>query len=873
MRKLAIVLLGSLLLLFAASTSALPPNNDTSVAPAGTAIAHDTAYIESGELLMFVNNTGSFGYDRTAYLGVYDGLHYPGECPSTVLYAGGLWIGATVNGQVRVAAAEYAVDYGPGTISGGEPSPDNQTFHVYRIRSGDSKLSNPDYADWPFDQGAPALKNSLGADSIDEFGDRIPLLLADNAAWCVFNDGDMTLHETDPGSGSNAPLNVEVQLYAYAFDSAGPAGRIIFLEYTIVHEGSEFADSMFVSLWADPDVGNPGDDLVGCDTTVDLGYCYNAFGRDAEYGEFPPSVGIMLLSGPTVPSTGDRAWVPGRQAPITGYRNLPMTAFSRYVNGTDPGNCIESWNYMRGRRRDGTEHVDQYTGLATPFVLSGNPLTGSGWIDNSASDKRFMVSAGPFAMNPGDTQFVSVAVLVGSTHSQDCFLDIFADTVYADHVEGISAGRAFALVAEPEHTTGHDYSITFAGPQDRIRWSVHDLTLGSTLLTDQANTRGIADSFEVVDGLVFKPIGPSPGIGSWSVPHGERHFTWVEGEAFELEGFNGAMGWDSPCHMLGVCENRPVPLNRLRRVLIKHAYRGQGMCAFDPTEPNVSYAYRYVQNSNLPPSYDLFERYIPNRQEDFAYQGFIRSVPLSAWDIDSNPPRRLAVGHLENNHENGAVDAKYCPPDYRSHENTSESSQREWLFIFDAEYSESPDSDLAVGLLTEDLPIMYTITATSRSAATWEVGDEFLIEPTGLDSVFSELDVFTLTSPDPRPAGVLASVESIKGQLASLAELRTLAAVAQEKYEEINWTCACPCLADPACAGGGESVVNVLDIVGFIDVAFRGMPLVNDRPCPTERTDVNCDHVTDVRDVVTAIDVAFRDADPAFRFCNPCNQS
>jgi hypothetical protein len=58
--------------------------------------------------------------------------------------------------------------------------------------------------------------------------------------------------------------------------------------------------------------------------------------------------------------------------------------------------------------------------------------------------------------------------------------------------------------------------------------------------------------------------------------------------------------------------------------------------------------------------------------------------------------------------------------------------------------------------------------------------------------------------------------------------------------------------------------------VKTVDVAFRGVDPVIDPGCPRERTDVNCDDYTTVQDVVKVVNVAFRSADPATEFCDPC---
>ena len=78
--------------------------------------------------------------------------------------------------------------------------------------------------------------------------------------------------------------------------------------------------------------------------------------------------------------------------------------------------------------------------------------------------------------------------------------------------------------------------------------------------------------------------------------------------------------------------------------------------------------------------------------------------------------------------------------------------------------------------------------------------------------------------------------------------------------------CAHNCHGDPICDG----VVNVLDVVGVVNVAFRGTLAVTDPGCPYELTDAECDGVTNVIDVVRFVNVAFRGSDPAVEFCDEC---
>ena len=354
-----------------------------------------TTYSDVNSLLMFVTNLGSFAYDASGLLGYSGGLYYPRGSNKTAIYAGGLWIGARMGKGVRASTAEYGFDYVPGPMLGGTFQPDRGSFHIYKINRGDTYESSPDYRDWPFADGAPGGQDFWGNDSLDAQGRRVPLLLGDQTLWAVFNDANASERGSDPGS--HLPLGIEVQALAWGYDTTGPLGRTVFLRYKIIDKGDSTLRDAHVSLWADPDLGDPADDLVGCDTSLSLGFCYNA-GPDAVYGSAPPAVGYMLLQGPRVGSPS---------------RFLPMTAFSRYVSGSDPGFALATYYYMQGLSLDGDTVISPVTGHPTTFMVSGDPVAGTGWVDSVPADRRFMVSAGPFTMLPGDTQEVVAAVLVG----------------------------------------------------------------------------------------------------------------------------------------------------------------------------------------------------------------------------------------------------------------------------------------------------------------------------------------------------------------------------------------------------------------------------------------------------------------------------
>ncbi|MBI4530968.1 MAG: hypothetical protein HY709_05535, partial [Candidatus Latescibacteria bacterium] len=356
---------------------ARPPIRQTGPAAKPVVLDNDTK-IDVNNISMIVTNQGSYAFDVE---GSSAGLEFPKGTGNTAVFASGLWIGGKVNDEIRVAAAEFSFEFRPGVIVNGQPANmEDPRYHVYKISRGDGP-ENPDWKDWPVTDGAPVDKDGK------------PLVLGDQTLWAVYNDADQAWHQTF----STNPLGIEVQQTTFAFNRTGALGNTIFLKLLMTNKGGNRIDSTFVSIWVDPDLGQFDDDLVGADVEKSLGFCYNSTNADAVYGAAPPSVGFDFFKGPI----GDDGV------------ELPMASFNKYINGTDPQSGLEVYNYMRGFDKDGNVQVDPVTGQETKFMLSGDPVTGTGWLDENPADRRLMLSAGPFTFDPGESQEVVAAIVIG----------------------------------------------------------------------------------------------------------------------------------------------------------------------------------------------------------------------------------------------------------------------------------------------------------------------------------------------------------------------------------------------------------------------------------------------------------------------------
>ncbi|MEA1979562.1 MAG: hypothetical protein U9N54_01120 [candidate division Zixibacteria bacterium] len=908
-----------LILLMALAVFARAPQKSMSSDSKATILDTDT-WIDANKILMIFSNDGAFATDLGGILVKTDGLYYPytdisyifsGEEDRTVVYASGLWIGAVDDGtnDTLICLAEYSEEYTPGPMVGGTFDPASMTnpdFRVYKLYS-DSLADNPndDYTNWPADQGAP----------VD--GDGNPEIIGNQFLWTVYNDADATAHTN--GSGSTEPLGIEIQQSVFAFDREDPLGEIVFMQFKVINKGGKDLRDMYVSLWSDPDLGDAGDDLDGCDTVLSLGYVYNGDNNDGSYGSTPPAVGYDFFQGP-LEFTGDDA----DTAKMWGqtwaqYRNLPMSSFAKYINGTDPQNKTETYNYMQGLKPDGSDYTDN-NGIVTKFHYAGDPVAGTGSLDTDPADRRFMVTTGPFDFAPGDSTEVLAAIIVGqggdrlssvavmryndkfaqlaydlgfelpeppaapiveahvidgqasfewTDYSEDnpgdyvfegysvfqgesaagpwklianydvangvaLILDevvdpasgaleqkavkfgsdngiqrffgtnhdyisgstlnnitkyfykveaysynsdpqavpktmtsatsftltpsgasagtdydkAYGDTLAVTHTSGISDGNVYPFVIDPLALTGHTYHVIFADDEEGDPvWHIVDATTGVTVLADQPNQTGDQD-YLIVDGMFVKVEGPaSPGMKDWDIPEGTRRFTWANGaDGFGWEGFNGAIGWGGPGDVWGGFD--PVPPSEHVSVLLKLATVATDG-TFDVNDENVSYGYRYMRGAGDPPATPEIGPLITN-PDSYGFQAFEQNVPLSAWNVDVDPPERLAVGFLENNTASGECNGYYFPPDYNVHDNTAGSGTREWLWIFKAPYSETANPDYQLNATDAPMPIMWWSTVARRGDVPFSPGgtgeDQFLILSNHINTA---VDTFTFVAEAP----------------------------------------------------------------------------------------------------------------------------
>jgi hypothetical protein len=436
------------------------------------------------------SNIGNWGYwfknDGTSANDPFtggSGGYYPVGTAGAIYRDGLVWGGIVDDPnsttQLRVGGNTYSVGTQPGVI-GGDPN----SSRIYRIRAdwailtpamvyADAAMLNnvsqdavtdamanevielykSDWKNWPVDLGAPYYDvDGDGAyiPVLDENGMPIPaeydadgnliaggdypgIANADQVIWFAIND--MNEGNTTALSGS-PPIGLEIQTTAWAYNQRSSIlGQLLFKKYKIINKSGFTINDMYVCQWCDPDLGDYGDDITGCDVDLSLMYAYNGYPEDSQYKGFglaPAAVGYDFFQGPIVPSPGDTAVFDLKKVPD--HKNLPMTSYGYFGSGTkwtDPtmGNydgTLQWYNLLRGYAP--TVDIDNPTKFVhttgpevdqpTKFPLNGDPVTKTGDVDGiryQPGDRRMLQSTGPFTMADGDTQEVVVSVIGGTS--------------------------------------------------------------------------------------------------------------------------------------------------------------------------------------------------------------------------------------------------------------------------------------------------------------------------------------------------------------------------------------------------------------------------------------------------------------------------
>jgi hypothetical protein len=336
-----------------------------------------------------------------------------------IIYDNGPWLVGKVDGDPILSIIQWwkAWNYSPGPIINGQAAmlihpEDSLKYRAYKITRGDDN-TNPDYAEWPVEFGAPVKPN----------GD--PLIKGYQTIWSSYNSLDTTANlfgGTWQGPLTNYPIEIHQTVFTrngFESDSIDIFSNVTFLEWEIINKSNATIDSAYFGFWTDIDFGTVIYNNPGVDTLHQLGYCWDEV--ESIYDSLFPAVGYVLLYGPAIPSPGSTATFKGRS--LANHINLQLNAF-RGIGDDSIWNMpliapvhsmLESQYVARGLQADGNPIINPFTNQVTTFPFSGDPVTGEGWIYDllTSGGAGFVFFSGPFTMAPSDTQWAMIAVVPG----------------------------------------------------------------------------------------------------------------------------------------------------------------------------------------------------------------------------------------------------------------------------------------------------------------------------------------------------------------------------------------------------------------------------------------------------------------------------
>ncbi|MBE2256908.1 MAG: hypothetical protein IAE65_12000, partial [Ignavibacteria bacterium] len=438
MKKIFYTVVFFLILLFQTEISGKPRvtlNNNpiTHSNPVGQIVTIQRIVIDANNIRSYFQNTGIFNHNS---INSTAGFEWVKNSNNTACYTAGLSIGCYINDSLAQVMASYKGEYAPGYWNNAGVFVTNPDFKIYSVRAGDNELNNPDYANWdkmvPF--GAPYVDiNNNG--QFDPGVDKPGIKNAGQTAFLVMTDGDPTQKNIGEGFGGgivNPVMKVQVALTIWAYNSPG-LEDLQFVNWEIINRGSNDWEKTYFGVVVDPDLGEYTDDYIGCDTTQNLGYCYNGTNNDPIYGNNPPAFGMDYFKSPVNRQTGD---------------TLGLSSFVFFTNtGSVPIPCEEdpngepspAYKMLTGVKKDGSPFLNPLTTPPSPtkFVYPGDPATNAGWTElkgsvqncggtngtvltvNPVGDRRFIFNSGAddFVVSPNDTQNIVLAQFVARGNS------------------------------------------------------------------------------------------------------------------------------------------------------------------------------------------------------------------------------------------------------------------------------------------------------------------------------------------------------------------------------------------------------------------------------------------------------------------------
>jgi hypothetical protein len=409
-------------------------------------------YLDINQVKAGVSSQGNLHCSPTGYTPSYEVPKGGGKHSSAFT---SLWFGGMNNSQLHVSAQltpQSGRDFnsGPLTTTSATVTDSAKYMKVWKLNRSDindfianyangnvqngSYIPAADLLSWPGNGDFTKNQDGILAPFMDVNADGLytpmagdyPIIKGDQAVFFIYNDVTALPHAS---GGASFGLEIRCMTYAYGTCSVVASHPVLdyttFYDYTIINRSSKSYTDFHIGLYSEADLGQYGDDYVGCDVNDHYGYVYNGDSDDETaggsigYGTNPPAAAFVMLRSPDANADGidnntnGMVDEPGEQ--------MGMTNFSYFFNPypgvpagmQPPANAAEYSNYMHSLWKDGSpltcNSANGYGGTtATPYLFPGTSYAGSacgpgGWSETlSPTDRRYTMSTKDYVYQPGE---------------------------------------------------------------------------------------------------------------------------------------------------------------------------------------------------------------------------------------------------------------------------------------------------------------------------------------------------------------------------------------------------------------------------------------------------------------------------------------
>jgi hypothetical protein len=379
---------------------------------------------------------------------------------------------------------------------------------------------NPLGGDYPYyDVYNTGLKDNLNTCKARVFGDE--------TLWWVYNDNG----SNHVATGGKA-IGMEIRAQAFAFKTTDEINNMTFYNYQLINRSSFALYNTYMTVWTDADLGYYGDDYIGCDVKRGLGYIYNSKPDDISiagtpgYGANIPALGCDFFQGPINTTNGiddngngviDET---GEQMGMTKFLYFNNSFAGVPLQTTDPDNATQYYQYMTGYWRDGTPFTCNTAGtgngygeaIPTSFVYpadtyTNGPCGAASWSENGvAGDRRFMQSSGPFELQPGAVNFITVGLPWARTTSTDPKASIPLLKIADDKAQALF-DNCFRVLSGPEapdmtiQEMNNELIIYFSNKPSSNNYLNQYKELDISIIPDPAHYPGTVDNYYRFEGF------------------------------------------------------------------------------------------------------------------------------------------------------------------------------------------------------------------------------------------------------------------------------------------------------------------------------------------------------------------------------------